>query len=221
MKSNIYFDNVPTIGTLFMEQILFSFESIPMIFVCTDDIKNRFPCVCDDIIDEESWLIVKISTSKLLDILNDVSTVLTAFKGEKVIIANRGFKRGIEYSIMKYEDINKDDLPVCDQFLEMKDHLKTYIEKIESEFISINFKLPISSYEVFNDQLNISISQSSTFEERIRTVLCINTSRKIEIDEIIECFSDNSFSVQLDCKVSREVSNNLDNSSEEILVFAA
>ena len=140
MKSNIYFDNVPAIWTLFMEQILFSFENIPMIFVCTDDIKNRYLCVCDDIIDEESWLIVKISNSKLLDILNDVSTVLTAFKGEKVIIANRDFKHGIEYSIMKYEDINKDDLPVCDQFLEMKVHLKTYIEKIESELISINFK---------------------------------------------------------------------------------
>ena len=32
--SNEYFKNVPQIGTLYLEEELFSFENIPIIFVC-------------------------------------------------------------------------------------------------------------------------------------------------------------------------------------------
>ena len=102
--NNLYFDNVPYIGSLFMEQLLFSFEDTPIVFICTDKELSRYLCVCDDIIDEESWLIVKVNNTKLLEILNDVSTVLSAFVGQKVIIANKKFNQSIQYEIEEYNN---------------------------------------------------------------------------------------------------------------------
>ena len=73
--NNIFFDKVPKIGCLYFEEELFSFEDIPIIFVCIDKNKIRYLCVCDDIIEEESWIIVKISNDDLLAVLNDEVTL--------------------------------------------------------------------------------------------------------------------------------------------------
>lgn len=149
--NNLYFDNVPYIGSLFMEQLLFSFEDTPIVFICTDKELSRYLCVCDDIIDEESWLIVKVNNTKLLEILNDVSTVLSAFVGQKVIIANKKFNQSIQYEIEEYNNIVEDELPVCDQYLDMKNSLRTYIEKIENEILFTSFKLSIPVEDMISD----------------------------------------------------------------------
>jgi len=38
--NNLYFNNVPSVGSLYVEKILFSFEDIAMVFVCLDEDKN-------------------------------------------------------------------------------------------------------------------------------------------------------------------------------------
>ena len=135
--SNEYFKNVPQIGTLYLEEELFSFENIPIIFVCIDKNKSRYLCVCDDIIDEESWIIVKISNNELLDVINDECTVLSVYKNKSVIVANKPFEKEINYVLTEYNDIDEDELPLNDQYLEMKEYLTDYINKIKNSSVSL------------------------------------------------------------------------------------
>ena len=50
--NEIFYENIPQAGLLLLEQILFSFEGIPMVFVCIDKECNRYLCICDDVIYE-------------------------------------------------------------------------------------------------------------------------------------------------------------------------
>lgn len=136
-----YFENVPQIGTLKFEEELFSFENIPIVFVCIDKNNNRYLCVCDDIIEEESWIIAKVSKQELLKVLNDEWTILSVFKGKNIIVANKPFRREMEYIITEYNKIDPDELPVSDQYLEMKEYLSDYINEINKSPI-INIPMP-------------------------------------------------------------------------------
>ncbi len=128
--NKIYFEKVPVIDSLQLEKILFSYENIPILFICVDKNNIRYLCLCDDLIDEESWIIVPIPTDTLLDVLNNKITVLSAFKDRKIIIANRGFDEDVKYSIEEYNKIDPDELPLSDQYLEMKEYLSDYIDEI-------------------------------------------------------------------------------------------
>ena len=128
--NKIYFERVPVIDSLQLEKILFSYENIPILFIWVDKNNIRYLCLCDDLIDEESWIIVPIPTDTLLDVLNNKITVLSAFKDRKIIIANRGFDEDVKYSIEEYKKIDPDELPLSDQYLEMKEYLSDYIDEI-------------------------------------------------------------------------------------------
>lgn len=199
MKNDLFFDNVPHIDSLFMEQVLFSFENIPIVFVCIDKSPSRYLCVCDDIIDEESWLIVKISNIKLLEILNDVSTVLSAFKDKKVIIANRKFNQNIQYEIIEYNNINKDELPACDQYLEMKNTLKSYIEKVENDILCKNLRLSLSFYDMPDDKLDISRVAISV-KEMITSETNIDFYANNVTEDYPNSFSNDIVSIKIDCQ---------------------
>lgn len=132
----IYFENVLNIGDLYLEQILFSFEKMPIVFVCFDKENKKYLCLCDDCINEECWIFVEISNETLLKVLNDEITILDAFKNKQVIIANSNFKGNIKYSLKEYNKISSDELPLKDQYLEMKEYLGEYIRVICKEIYS-------------------------------------------------------------------------------------
>lgn len=138
-----FFENIPQIGTLKFEEELFSFENIPIVFVCIDKNNNRYLCVCDDIIEEESWIITKVSKQELLKVLNDEWTILSVFKDKNIIVANKPFGREMEYIITEYNKIDPDELPLSDQYLEMKEYLSDYIDKISKSTI---FNIPMLNF---------------------------------------------------------------------------
>lgn len=197
MKDNLYFNHVPNIDSLFMEQVLFSFENIPIVFVCVGEEQSRYLCVCDDIIDEESWLIVKIDNKDLLAILNDNATVLSAFTDKEVIIANRKLNQNITYDIVEYNTINKDDLPVSDQYLEMKNSLKAYIEKIEHDISCSGLKLPFSGFDTFDEDLDDS-NMAISIEEKVDTDLSNGLFVNADTDDNVKNFSGSAIKIEYD-----------------------
>lgn len=216
--NNLYFENVPYIGSLFMEQLLFSFEDTPIVFICTDKELSRYLCVCDDIIDEESWLIVKINNTKLLEILNNASTVLSAFVGQKVIIANRKFNQSIRYEIEEYNNIGEDELPVCDQYLDMKNSLRAYIEKIENEILFTSFRLSIPINDVIsdiNENLDIPKVAISFKEKKLSETYCNNTTK-----DCVNSFSNEINSLKIECKKNTDESIALGEETE-LITYAA
>lgn len=139
---NVYFENIPQIGILYLEKELFSFENIPIVFVCVDKKNNRYLCICDDVIEEESWIIVQISDHELLDVIKDNTTVLSAFKDKNLITASRKMGGTTTYTLTNYKDMNPDDLPLKDQYLEMSDYLSDYVNKLSSNHLTVEVILP-------------------------------------------------------------------------------
>ncbi len=179
--NNKYFENVPKIGTLYFEQELFSYDKIPIIFVCIDKFNSRYLCVCDDIIDEESWIIRKITNKELLCVLNDENTILSAYKNRNVIVANKPFGRNVEYIEIEYDKIDRDELPLSDQYLEMKEYLSDYISKIKNSlltefFMQSDFIYQNNINEFLQYTLKVNISQEQFYQNIFDTNECIKTN---------------------------------------------
>ena len=204
--SNEYFKNVPQIGTLYLEEELFSFENIPIIFVCIDKNKSRYLCVCDDIIDEESWIIVKISNNELLDVINDECTVLSVYKNKPVIVANKPFEKEINYVLTEYNDIDEDELPLNDQYLEMKEYLTDYINKIKNSSVSLTLPLHLfdkNNFEQYIFDLTISNEQILQSFYKAYEELSMNITN-----------SDTKISFQAEVEIEYETNDNMN--SEEL-----
>jgi hypothetical protein len=204
--SNEYFKNVPQIGTLYLEEELFSFENIPIIFVCIDKNKSRYLCVCDDIIDEESWIIVKISNNELLDVINDECTVLSVYKNKSVIVANKPFEKEINYVLTEYNDIDEDELPLNDQYLEMKEYLTDYINKIKNSSVSLTLPLHLfdkNNFEQYIFDLTISNEQILQSFYKAYEELSMNITN-----------SDTKISFQAEVEIEYETNDNMN--SEEL-----
>lgn len=183
--NQIYFENVPSIMSLSLEQVLFSFENVPIVFVCLDGNNNRYLCICDDIIDEESWLITQVSDIKLLEILNDEVTVLSAFRNKTVILANRNAGENIQYRVKKYEEIDVNELPVSDQYLEMKEQLADYIKKLSEDIVLINLDLSFLGDTLENVQYSFRLNLcTDDVEKKTENLSITNTIENYSISDL-------------------------------------
>lgn len=162
--NNKYFENIPQIGTLYFEKELFSFENISIVFVCIDICNNRYLCVCDDIIDEESWIITHITNKELLAVLNDENTILNAYKNKNVIVASKPFGKDIKYTNIAYSEIDQKELPLCDQYLEMKEYLQDYICKIG---MSLIISIPVPQLSFYQNDCDVDIVMRKTTHEQL------------------------------------------------------
>ena len=160
-----FFENIPQIGTLYFEKELFSFENISIVFVCVDMCNNRYLCVCDDIIDEESWIITQVTNKELLTVLNDEDTVLSVYKNKNVIVASKPFGRDVRYINIAYDEIDQADLPLSDQYLEMKDYLQDYICKIG---IPSTIRIPMPQISFDKNDFERYIMMCKTTHEQLR-----------------------------------------------------
>lgn len=129
-----YFKNTPLYGDLYIEKVLFECEYIPIVFTCKNSENIRCLCVCDDIIESESWILIKISNSILLAVLNDDISVCKAFEIEvdDVTVINR-INGNINYKVMRYSDIGINELPDVNLKLGMKNSLTSFMRMIMLE----------------------------------------------------------------------------------------
>ena len=188
-----FFENIPQIGTLKFEEELFSFENIPIVFVCIDKNNNRYLCVCDDIIEEESWIITKVSKQELLKVLNDEWTILSVFKDKNIIVANKPFGREMEYIITEYNKIDPDELPLSDQYLEMKEYLSDYIDKISKSTI---FNIPMPQFLFYqNDYAHFIMTSNTTYNTSSH--ICFNLDDQT-FNKSMDLQTNDSFQVKIE-----------------------
>lgn len=128
-----YFQTIPDIGKLFIEEVLFEFDKEPIVFVCRNDKKNRYLCLCTDSIESYSWMVAPISTDTLIELLLDKIAILQAFRQspDEVYILD---KSGDKINIRKYKfkDIPEDELPDEDEKLE-NNNINEYLSKLYEE----------------------------------------------------------------------------------------
>ena len=142
--SNIFFSNIPNIGDLFINKVLLEYELEPVIFVCKDSYNNFFLCICDDFIDtNRSWIVVKLTVQDLLDVISDKITLLSVFKksDNKTIVIDYCFnKNTYDYHMIDFSDIDENELPYEDQYLDEKENLCDYIDYLKSYIISYDLQ---------------------------------------------------------------------------------
>lgn len=138
--SNVIFNNVPNIGDLYINKVLLEYELEPVIFVCKDSYNNFFLCICDDFIDvKRSWIAIKIPVEDLLDVINDKITLLSAFKkseNKTIIIDYYPDKKTYDYHMMNFSDIDENELPCEDQYLDEKETFDDYVDYLKSYIVS-------------------------------------------------------------------------------------
>lgn len=168
--SNVFFNNVPNIGDLYINKVLLEYELEPVIFVCKDSYSNFFLCICDDFIDEKrSWIAIKILVEDLLDVINDKITLLSAFKkseNKTIIIDYYPDKNTYDYRMMNFSDIAETELPYEDQYLDEKenfydyiDYLKTFIISYDIQYDSVYLDTIIINVNNNNQENNFSIGK--------------------------------------------------------------
>lgn len=128
-----YFQTIPDIGKLFIEEILFEFDKEPIVFVCRNDKKNRYLCLCTDSIESYSWMVTPISIDTLIELLMDKIAILQAFRqspNEVYILDKLDDKINIRK--YKFKDIPQDELPDENEKLENK-NVNGYLSKLYGE----------------------------------------------------------------------------------------
>lgn len=84
MKRDVYFKNIFGIGNLYIEEILSQSEKNPICFVCSDDKKRLYVCVCTEM---GKWLITRCTKKTLLKLISNEIDLNTALKSSGWIIA--------------------------------------------------------------------------------------------------------------------------------------
>lgn len=140
--SDIYFDNVIKIGKLYLEYIFCEFENEPILFVCSDEGKNQYICLCSDIRYGQKWVIVECSINTLKSLINEEIDIVSAFliSKEAVVISMdlQGNESSFEIDVNKIDSL---DLPKEGIFLRCdKEKAQDYLWKKDLEILSAQFK---------------------------------------------------------------------------------
>lgn len=138
----LVFNDLPNIGNLYLKKILFEFEGMPILFVCTGENKEYYLCLCTDSIIELKWLITKVNPSLLIELIEDKISVYNAFEksNNEITIVQ---KKEVGFKARRYifSDISEDELPDKNEKLENR-HLDEFLEELrgrESVKLKIQF----------------------------------------------------------------------------------
>ncbi|MCM1399926.1 MAG: hypothetical protein NC225_10660 [Clostridium sp.] len=168
--NSIFLKNVPNVGDLFINKILLEYDLEPVIFVCKDNFNNFFLCICDDFIGiTRSWIAVKISVEDLIDIINDKITLLSAFKkseSKTIVIDYDPDKETYNYRMMNFTDIDENELPYEDQYLDETETFKDYINYLKLYIISYDIQYDSDYLDTIFIKINKDNQEDNFFIEK-------------------------------------------------------
>ncbi len=171
----IFFKDIPGIGDLILDKILFEFEGDPIIAICKDEKSNRYLCICDDVIEKYSWIVTSISTDMLIELLKGEITLLSPFKEskDKIVIADCNFDSDeYIYTFSEFNSIDKNELPHKDQYLIRTEDFKDYIDVLSNSMFIADVSYPLQiDYEYMNDLYNSLKFLNQSINDKILPVL--------------------------------------------------
>ncbi len=134
MRNKSYFTDIPNIGDLDLEKVLFE-DICPIFFTLISKEQKRYIGVCCELYGEQRWLISPISDSNLIRMLKDEISMRDAFltqNTEKCIIAHWSKENPtIRYDLVDTCNLPKDDLPLGECLESEDDEIEEYIELLE------------------------------------------------------------------------------------------
>lgn len=146
MKNNkIYFENVLNFGDLYLDKVLFAYDNLPIVFVCTDKNYNYYLAICTDSICSLSWMLTSVSTSTLIDVLKNKIPVFKAFEvtDKKIILIDSNGKH-LDCKEQMLSEISEDELPDKNEYLDANGKFDNYItdlNKSQSEYKTFDYEI--------------------------------------------------------------------------------
>lgn len=140
--SNIYFDNVARVGKLYLEYIFYEFENEPILFLCCDEAKKIYICLCSDIRYEQRWIVVESDMNTLKSLIKEEIDIASAFLTSKEAIVINMDLQGNESSYeIGIDKVDRLDLPKEGTFIRCdKEKAQDYLWKKEVEILSAQLK---------------------------------------------------------------------------------
>lgn len=133
--NNLYFENVVHVGNLYLEHIFYAFESEPILFVCSDDARKLYLCLCAEIRYGQRWIAVESNLNLLKKLTNEKIDIASAFLGPREAIVIDMDLQGNEHSVqMNINKVDRFDLPEEGTFIRCdKEKAQNYLWKKELE----------------------------------------------------------------------------------------
>lgn len=81
---------LPDFGNLILEHIFYMYEE-PILFICKDEIGNRYLCSCCQL--SEKWVVAQVEETELIQLIEDKITIREIFEsrmGTKFLIIWNG-----------------------------------------------------------------------------------------------------------------------------------
>lgn len=166
MKSRkVYFENVPNIGDLKIDEVFFDFEYVPILFSCIDNNNNLYLCVCAEIRKTQQWVISPISSKLLIEMLQDKITIFQAFElsYNSKIFAEYSKDSGITYKSIEFQGLDLLLLPEKDEYLEDEESFVEYINSLNDNYQTISLNYSISDNGGNNEDIDISIKNKCEY----------------------------------------------------------
>lgn len=119
MTRQIYFENTPEYGDLYIDYI-FHYDDQPILFTLKDDFSNLYLCVCYELCEYQKWFIAKVDFDDLKEMNDNKKSVLELFlKNQSLLQAQRkSLTKEIFYRLESTNEIDTDLLPEKDFYLE-------------------------------------------------------------------------------------------------------
>lgn len=105
--NDLCFENIKKIGNLYIIQIFLEFENEPILFLCNDEDRKKYLCLCSEIRKEQKWIIVECKQKALSELLSKEIDIRTAFlKERELTIVKKGLVGKEESFVIKYTGEN-------------------------------------------------------------------------------------------------------------------
>lgn len=146
-----YFKELPYLGTLYWQATYIYFDE-PILFLCTNERREKFLCLCAENRDEYRWIITEVCRTALVRMIRNETTAYEAFQRSgnwKYVIRWTGDENAREnVARVKFDDISELDLPERTALLDIPSNLREkFIQQVSS--IELNFSRLEPGYVTF------------------------------------------------------------------------
>lgn len=120
---NPYFKNIPFLGNLVMDYIIFE-DGYPVLFVCKNDKNRLYLCDCCDIYAEQKWLIAPVTLKVLRQMFENKITIREVFELAEGYCCVATWHKGDlheKYEIISAGDFQSEDLPEKGAYIDAED----------------------------------------------------------------------------------------------------
>lgn len=131
-----YFENIPIIGDLIMDYIIFEYD-YPLLFICKTKDEEYYLGDCCDTYKEQRWLLAPISIEDIQKLLRNKITIREAFENAAGLCCVATWSTGDlheKYKLIGANEFELEDLPEEGAYIDAEDNEhEDYIHRIENK----------------------------------------------------------------------------------------